>query len=72
MVEKRYKYTVTDEKIIERIIDDKSINLNHMVLSNGTGLPEHFSNSNVYMIITRGIMSIKLQDEEEGTMAMVT
>ena len=28
MIEKKYDYTVTDEKTIERIIDDENINLN--------------------------------------------
>ncbi|MBM7615566.1 cupin domain-containing protein [Alkaliphilus hydrothermalis] len=64
MIEKNYKYQVIDEKIIERLVDDENIHLNHMVLTKGTGLPEHFSNSNVYMIIVRGRMSIKLNDQE--------
>jgi len=63
MIEKNYKYQVVDEKMIERIVDDENIHLNHMVLTKGTGLPEHFSNSNVYMIIVRGTMSIKLDDQ---------
>jgi len=54
MVEKKYEYSITDDKIIEKIVDDENINLNHMVLVKGTGLPEHYSNSNVYMIIVRG------------------
>jgi quercetin dioxygenase-like cupin family protein len=36
-----------------------------MTLTKGTGLPEHFSNSNVYMIIVRGILTIKLGEQEE-------
>ena len=45
--EKKYVYSLTDDKIIERIVDDENINLNHMVLVKGTNLPEHYSNSNV-------------------------
>lgn len=55
MIEKLYNYKITDEKTIERIVDDENINLNHMVLIKGTGLPEHYSNSNVYMVITRNV-----------------
>jgi quercetin dioxygenase-like cupin family protein len=64
MIEKNYKYLVTNEKVIEKIVDDENMHLNHMVLVKNTGLPEHFSNSNVYMIIVKGEMNIKLNDEE--------
>ena len=64
MIEKTYKFAQTQEKIIERIVDDENINLNHMILRNGESLPEHYSNSNVYMIITKGIMSIKLDEQD--------
>jgi quercetin dioxygenase-like cupin family protein len=35
-----------------------------MVLSKNEGLPEHFSNSNVYMTVVRGKLSIRLNDQE--------
>lgn len=46
MIEKTYNFTKTLEKIIERIIDDENVAINHMVLNKGQALPEHFSNSN--------------------------
>lgn len=64
MLEKKYDYTVTDEKTIERIIDDENINLNHMVLPKGNALPIHDSNSNVYFIIVRGTMTLTLDEQE--------
>jgi len=64
MFEKLYNFTIGDEKNIERIIDDENLNINHMVLTKGTGLPEHYSNSNVYLIIVRGRMTIKLGEQE--------
>ncbi|SNS25339.1 Mannose-6-phosphate isomerase, cupin superfamily [Anaerovirgula multivorans] len=65
MIEKNYKYKLVNEKIVERIIDDGNIHLNHMVLTKETGLPEHYSNSNVYMIIIRGTMTLKLGEEDK-------
>lgn len=65
MIEKNYKFTNCSEKNIAKIIDDEELLLNHMTLTKGTGLPEHFSNSNVYMIIERGILTIKLDEQEE-------
>jgi quercetin dioxygenase-like cupin family protein len=69
MLEKKYKYSNTDLKVIEKIVDDENLNINHMVLTKGTNLPEHFSNSNVYMIIVRGFMNLQLNDEPSNRYA---
>lgn len=67
MLEKQYSFVITDEKTIERIVDDENVNINHMVLNTGEGLPEHYSNSNVYMIVVRGIISLQLDDQNTHT-----
>ncbi len=64
MIEKTYDFSLTDTKIVERLVDDDNLNINHMVLTKGTGMPEHYSNSNVYMVIIRGIMTLKLGEQE--------
>ncbi|MDO6355521.1 cupin domain-containing protein [Caloramator sp. CAR-1] len=64
MIEKIYEFKALDEKLIEKIVDDDNLVINHMILTKDTGLPEHFSNSNVYMVITKGKMTIKLNDQE--------
>lgn len=68
MLEKRYTYTTAEEepgeRVIEKIVDDDNVVINHMLLLKSTGLPEHYSNSNVYMIIISGQMTIKLNDSE--------
>ena len=63
MLEKVYGFSTSDTKNIERLIDDDHIVINHMVLPKGAGLPEHYSNSNVYMIIVRGTMTLILGDQ---------
>ncbi|MBN2285019.1 MAG: cupin domain-containing protein [Tissierellales bacterium] len=63
MIEKKFEYTLGEEKTIERIISDGNADINHMILPKGDALPEHFSNSNVYMLIVRGILTIRLNDE---------
>lgn len=67
MIEKKYFFTQTDEKIIERIISDDFADINHIVLKNGDALPEHYSNSNVYLIVVRGNLSLKLNEQEQET-----
>lgn len=62
MLEKKYGFNSSQEKSIEKIVDDDNLVVNHIILTQETGLPEHFANSNVYLIITRGKMSINLND----------
>lgn len=64
MVEQVLKLFTGDEKTIERVIFDENVHYLHMVLGTGDGLPEHFSNSNVYMTVVRGRLSIGLNDQE--------
>lgn len=64
MIEKVHKYSTTDEKVVERLIMDENVNYIHMVFGKGDGLPEHFSNSNVYMNVVRGVLTIGLNDQE--------
>ena len=65
MVEKVYTFIQTDEKTIERIVDDEHSNINHVVLGGGEALPEHYSNSNVYLLVVRGVLSGRFDDQEE-------
>lgn len=64
MLEKIYEYKRINEKLIEKIVDDENVALNHMILTKGTGLPVHYSNSNVYMIIIKGTMTIELDEQQ--------
>lgn len=48
----------------ESIISDENLHYLHMVFNKGEGLPEHLSNSNVYMTVIRGRLSIGLDDQE--------
>ncbi|HOQ79944.1 MAG TPA: cupin domain-containing protein [Candidatus Cloacimonadota bacterium] len=64
MIEKHYNYTDSQEKVIEKIIDDENLHLNHAILPKGDRLPEHYSNSNVYLIIIRGEMTAQFNDQE--------
>ena len=64
MIEKEYKLSRTNEKAIEKIIFDENLHYLHMVFNKNEGLPEHFSNSNVYMTVIRGRLSIDLDEQE--------
>lgn len=64
MVEKVYTIANGDAKKVEMLIQDENINYIHMIFNKGEGLPEHFSNSNVYMTVISGILSIALDEQE--------
>jgi len=65
MIEKIYNFTKTDSKVVERLIEDDNVGINHMVLRKGELLPEHFSNSHVYVVVVRGAVSLKLGEQDE-------
>ncbi len=65
MVETSFDFTVSDTKTIERVIEDDNLGLNHIVLAHGDSMPEHYSNSNVYMIIIRGKVTLRLDDQRD-------
>ncbi|WP_040197163.1 cupin domain-containing protein [Candidatus Soleaferrea massiliensis] len=64
MVEQIFKLARGNEKAVERVISDENVHYLHMVFNKDEGLPEHFSNSNVYMTVIRGKLSIGLNDQE--------
>lgn len=76
MIEQIFELSKGDEKAIERVVFDENIHYLHMVFNTNEGLPEHFSNSNVYMTVIRGRLSIGLDEQEShvyeaGTMLKI-
>ena len=64
MIEQIFQLTKGSEKAIEKVLFDENIHYLHMVFNQNEGLPEHFSNSNVYMTVIRGTLSIWLDEQE--------
>lgn len=64
MVEQVFKLSRGNDKAVERVVFDENVHYLHMVFNKDEGLPEHFSNSNVYMTVIRGKLSIGLDDQE--------
>ncbi len=64
MIEKPYTYTQSNEKVIEKLIGDDTAMINHVVLAPGDALPEHYSDSNVYLVVVQGSLTIQLEDQE--------
>ena len=64
MIEQVFKLSVGNEKAVEKVLFDENIIYIHMVFNRDEGVPEHFTNSNVYMTVIRGKLSIGLGDQE--------
>ena len=63
MAEQMYRYTVTETKILERVLEDNPVHLAHMVLPEGEGFPAHEANATVYMTVIRGQVSVALNGQ---------
>lgn len=65
MIEKEYNFkTSSNTKLIEKIISDENVDLNHVLFYKDDALPEHYSNSNVYLIIVSGKISVQLDNQD--------
>ncbi len=63
-----------DTKTIEKLIGNPEIMINHFMFGENEGLPVHNSNSNVYMIILKGKLSLRLDqlDEQHSAGEIIT
>jgi len=64
LIEQAYTLIKGDAKAVEKVIFDENLHYLHLILPKDDGLPEHFSNSNVYMTVLRGTLSIRLGEED--------
>lgn len=66
-----YSFGKSPAKLIEKIIDDDPVMINHIILNKDDFVPKHKSNSNVYIIVVKGTISILLEgrhvvEQQEG------
>ena len=65
MIEQIFKIASGNSKVVEKVVQDENVHYIHMIFNKNEGLPEHFSNSNVYMTVLRGNLSITLDEQEK-------
>ncbi|WP_052221903.1 cupin domain-containing protein [Clostridium homopropionicum] len=63
-IEQVYKMSIGNDRLVEKVIQDENVHYIHMVFNQDEGLPEHFSNSTVYMTVLRGTLSIGLDEQK--------
>ncbi len=64
MVETVYTLARGNDKAVEKVVMDENVHYIHMVFNQNEGLPLHNANSNVYMTVVRGTLTIALDDQE--------
>ncbi len=64
MIETIFQWVQKDGKQVDKVIQDENVHYIHMVFPQGEGLPQHVSNSNVYMTVLRGTLSIGLSEQD--------
>lgn len=76
MVEKVYTMTMGDEAVFEQVIADENLQYSHIIFHKGEGPAPHNTDSNAYVTVLRGTMSVTLADQgvkvyEAGTIMNV-
>jgi quercetin dioxygenase-like cupin family protein len=64
MIETVFTLANNTERTVEKVIQDDNLDYIHMLFNKNEGLPLHYSNSNVYMTVLQGKLSIALDDQE--------
>ena len=64
MIEKVWNWSTGDETAVEKVLFDENLHYIHLIFNGEGGLPEHYSNSNVYMTVLRGTLSIALDEQD--------
>lgn len=64
MIEEVFSLTKSTERTVDKVIQDENLDYIHMRFNRDEGLPLHLSNSNVYMTVLKGTLSIGLNDQD--------
>ena len=66
MIEKAISYKKSEQKLIEKLINDENVLINHVILARDDKIPEHYSDSHVNLLIIKGTMTLRLGEEAEN------
>lgn len=64
MLEKIFPFTIPQKKVIEQLVGNDEVMINHIALEKGDTVPIHFSDSNVYLIVVQGTITFIFDDQE--------
>lgn len=61
-MEKIYAYTQTEKEIFENVFKEDELLLNHVVVPPGKVFPKHPTDAQVYVLITKGELSLAVEN----------
>jgi quercetin dioxygenase-like cupin family protein len=64
MVEQVFVLAGGNDKVVEKVVMDENVHYIHMIFGQNEGLPLHNANSNVYMTVVRGNLTIALDEQD--------
>lgn len=64
MIENVLCYTIDERDIFEEVLDKGGYRLNHVIIEPGKIFPAHPTDAEVTIIITKGILTLKLAAQE--------
>ncbi len=64
MIEKVYSFSTADETAVERIVNENGTIINYLSLAKGEKVDPHPTAEAAHMIVVRGTLAIKLNDQE--------
>jgi quercetin dioxygenase-like cupin family protein len=65
MIEEIFTLARGPERTVEKVVQDDNVDYIHMLFNKDEGLPPHYSNSNVYMTVLQGTLTIGLNDQDD-------
>lgn len=63
-IEEVFDLNLNQDKKVDKVIQDDNLDYIHMRFPKDEGLPIHISNSNLYMTVLQGTLTIGLDDQD--------
>ncbi len=65
MTQKVTHFTISENKTVEKLLENDDLSIAHVVLPARENLAPHETNSNMYMIVVRGEVALRLDGVDE-------
>jgi quercetin dioxygenase-like cupin family protein len=59
-----YGFSIKNDKTFEKLVEDDQLAINHIILNKGDDVPTHKTNSNIYILIIRGELTVGFANKE--------
>jgi len=64
MIENIYQFAQSDKTTVERVLVDENIHFLHFILNKNQNRPVHFTDASLYMVVVRGTLTLRLNEQD--------